>query len=77
MSNDALGLVGRPATVVHQLESRIIRSLLAEPASGRRDLCHGSLHDLPASKPVEHLLVVMVATGALPGHDEHLSRIER
>jgi hypothetical protein len=53
-----------------------IASVLREFGTGQRALSHAALDELPASKPVEHLRAILVATGTLP-RDEHLARLER
>jgi hypothetical protein len=72
-----LATVELPATVLSWLKHTTVKSVLTELATGQRPLSHQALDDLPASKPVEHLRTVLVATQALPARDEHLARIER
>jgi hypothetical protein len=53
-----------------------VRALLAELAAGHRALTHAALDELPDSKTLRHLRSVLVASGALPVRDEHLTRLE-
>jgi hypothetical protein len=55
----------------------MVRTLLAGLATGRRPLTHAVLDELPDSKTLRHLRSVLVASGALPARDEHLTRLER
>lgn len=75
--HDTLADLDRPTTALNWLKRGTVRSTLAAIATGQRPLSHATLDDLPPSKPVEHLRSVLVATGALPAHDEQLARIER
>ena len=51
-------------------------AVLRELAAGERPLAHAALDELPDSKPLRHLRTILVATGALPPRDEHLTRLE-
>ncbi|WP_245206810.1 hypothetical protein [Rhodococcus erythropolis] len=59
------------------LSKNTASAVLADLATGTRPLTHQALDEMPHSKPLEHLRSVLVATGALPARDEHLSRLER
>jgi hypothetical protein len=67
----------RPSGVLEWLNKAGIAELLRELGTGQRALSHAGLDELPASKAIEHLRAVLVATGTLPGRDEHLARLER
>lgn len=78
----ALGNVDSPRTALTWLQRGRSRDLLVELAHGRLPLTHGALDDQagPArgrANGVEHLRQLLVASGALPARDEHLSRLER
>src|SRR5581483_1578631 len=72
---DALANHERPATVTGWLDRHaapsVLRGLLGQP------LTHQVLDNLPSDAAVEHLRAMLVATGCLPGRDEHLARLER
>ncbi len=53
-----------------------VRALLSGLAAGHRPLTHAALDELPGSKTLRHLRSVLVASGALPARDEHLTRLE-
>ena len=59
------------------LNKTAIASVLREFGTGQRAISHAGLDELPASKPVEHLRAILVATSTLPPRDEHLARLER
>lgn len=67
----------RPATVLRWLDKNKDSTVLRQLAVGERPLSHAALDDLPDGKPIEHLRAILVATGALPGRDEHMARLER
>jgi hypothetical protein len=68
----------RPSGVLEWLNKAGIAELLRElGTTGQRALSHAGLDELPASKPIEHLRAILVATGALPSRDEQLARLER
>src|SRR5262245_17570122 len=72
-------LVGseRPNLVLAWLNKTAIASVLREFGTGQRAVSHAGLDELPASKPIEHLRAILVATSTLPPRDEHLARLER
>jgi hypothetical protein len=72
-----LATTGRPGTVLGWLNKSQTSAVLEALGSGRVALSHTALDELPAAKPVEHLRAVLVATGALPGRDEQMARLER
>ncbi len=74
--HQALAGVERPQTVLGWLRRGNVRALLTELAGGQRPLTHAALDDLPASKTLNHLRSVLVATGSLPDRDEHLAQLE-
>lgn len=53
------------------------RQRLREFGTGPRAVSRAGLDELPASKPIEHLRAILVATSTLPPRDEHLARLER
>jgi hypothetical protein len=67
----------RPSCVLEWLNKPGIAELLRELGTGQQALSHAGLDKLPASKPIEHLRAILVATGTLPSRDEHLARLER
>lgn len=67
----------RPSSVLEWLNKPGIAELLRELGSGQRTLSHAGLDELPASKAIEHLRAILVATGTLPARDEQLARLER
>jgi len=75
--HDSLANTSRPATVLRWLDKNKDSIVLRQLATGQRPLTQAALDELPAGKPIEHLRAVLVATGALPPRDEHLSRLER
>ncbi len=72
----ALASIQRPETALGWLRRPKVRALLSGLAAGERPLTHAALDDLPACKTLTHLRSVLVATGALPGRDEHLAGLE-
>ena len=56
----------RPNLVLAWLNKTAIASVLREFGTGQRALSHAALDELPASKPVEHLRAILVATNTLP-----------
>jgi hypothetical protein len=75
--HDNLASSERPNLTLAWLNKTAIASVLIEFGTGQRALSHAALDELPASKPVEHLRAILVATGTLPPRDEHLARLER
>ena len=75
--HDTLAGSERPNLVLAWLNKTVIATVLREFGTGQRPLSHAALDELPASKPVEHLRAILVATGTLPPRDEHLARLER
>lgn len=74
--HDNLANHERPETVLDWLNKHTASAIVRELATEQRALTHAALDELPDSKPVRHLRSVLVATGALPPRDEHLSRLE-
>ncbi|MDJ0362218.1 hypothetical protein [Rhodococcus sp. H29-C3] len=72
-----LAEIERPRTVLYWLSSSAAVAVLGEIGSGTRVLTHDALDEIGPDKTVEHLRSVLVSTGALPGRDEHLARLER
>ncbi|MGH2835870.1 MAG: hypothetical protein ACRDKD_06625 [Solirubrobacteraceae bacterium] len=66
-----------PAAVLRWLTRPVVSTFLSDVAGGRRPLTHQALDALPQSPIVAHLRAVLVSTGALPGRDEHMARLER
>jgi len=75
--HDTLAGSDRPNLVLTWLNKTAIATVLREFGTGQRAVSHAALDELPASKPVEHLRAILVATGTLPPRDEHLARLER
>jgi hypothetical protein len=75
--HDTLAGADRPNLVLAWLNKTAIATVLREFGTGQRAVSHAALDELPASKPVEHLRAILVATGTLPPRDEHLARLER
>jgi hypothetical protein len=75
--HDSLAGSDRPNLVLAWLNKTAIATVLREFGTGQRAVSHATLDELPASKPVEHLRAILVATGTLPARDEHLARLER
>jgi len=75
--HDNLANYERPATVAQWLNKDKAVAILREMAIGKRPLTHDALDELPASKPVEHLRSILVATAALPDRDEQMARLQR
>jgi hypothetical protein len=75
--HDNLASSERPNLTLAWLNKTATASVLTEFGTGQRALSHAAIDDLPASKPVEHLRAILVATGTLPPRDEHLARLER
>ena len=74
--HEALVGVDRPATALSWLARSTAVAVLGELAAGTRPLTHAALDQLPSSKTLAHLRAVLVATGALPARDEHLTQLE-
>ncbi|MGH3449269.1 MAG: hypothetical protein ACRDQW_00775 [Haloechinothrix sp.] len=66
----------RPDTVLSWLNKHSASAILRELAARHRALSHAALDELPDAKPLRHLRSMLVATGALPPRDEHLTRLE-
>ena len=64
-----------PKTVLSWLNTTAV--ILAGLTAGKLPLTHKALDELPASKAVEHLRSVLVASAALPARDEEMVRLER
>lgn len=75
--HQTLASTDRPATVLAWLRNSTTTHVLGELGAGRRQLTHHALDELVTSKSIEHLRSILVATGALPARDEHMSRVER
>jgi hypothetical protein len=75
--HDNLASSERPNLALAWLNKAVIANVLIEFGTGQRALSHAALDELPASKPVEHLRAILVATSTLPPRDEHLARLER
>jgi hypothetical protein len=75
--HQTLTAADRPHTVLGWLSKNTASAVLADLATGERQLTQHAPDDIPPSKPIEHLRSVLVATGALPARDEHLARLER
>ena len=73
----SLAMARCPGTVSSWLDSSATPPILRDIKTRPRPLTHETLDELPASKPVEHLRSVLVATGALPPRDEQMARLER
>jgi hypothetical protein len=69
--------VPRPVTAMAWLSRPAVTRLLTEIAGDRRQLAHDVLDELPASKTLDHLRAVLVASGILPARDERLVKLER
>lgn len=69
--------VERPTSVLGWLRKSGAATILADMGSGKLPLTHDALDALAPAKPLEHLRAVLVSTGALPGRDEHMVRLER
>ena len=67
----------RPNLVLAWLNKTAIADVLRELGTGQRTLSHAGLDELAASKRIEHLRAILVATNTLPPRDEHLARLER
>jgi hypothetical protein len=67
----------RPDTVLAWLNKDTAAAILREIAAHTRTLTHASLDELPDDKPLRHLRAVLVAVGALPPRDEHMTRLEQ
>ena len=73
----AIADAGRPGIALGWMRRDKVRVLLTGLAAGHRPLTHAALDELPDSKTLRHLRSVLVASGALPARDEHLTRLER
>lgn len=67
----------RPSTVAWWITRPVVRTVLAELATGQRPLTHAALDEVADTPALRHLRSVLVATGALPARDEQLARIQR
>ena len=75
--HDNLASSERPNLVLAWLNKAVITTVLREFGTGQQAISHAALDEHLASKPVEHLRAILVATGTLPPRDEHLARLER
>ncbi len=75
--HDSLADYERPSTVLGWLTHPTVGSVLAELATGRRQLTHAALGEIDDDAVLRHLRSVLVATGALPARDEQLARIQQ
>ena len=75
--HDNLANSERPNLVLAWLNKAVITTVLREFGTGQQAISHAALDEHLASKPVEHLRAILVATGTLPPRDEHLARLER
>jgi hypothetical protein len=70
--------VDRPESVRSWLARRpAAKDLLRRLADGTVALTHEGLDEIPDTKTVRYVRRVLVASGVLPTHDEHLRRLER
>ena len=74
---DALSSTERPTATHAWLSKASAVTLLADLASGTRELSHPALDEFGQDKTVRHLRTVLVASGALPARDEYLARLEQ
>jgi hypothetical protein len=72
----AIADVGRPEVALGWIRRDKVRAMLTGLAAGHRPLTHAALDEMPDSKTLRHLRSVLVASGALPARDEHLTRLE-
>jgi hypothetical protein len=72
------GRIDRPESVRSWLARRpAAKDLLRSLADGTVALTHEGLDQIPDTKIVRYMRRVLVASGVLPAHDEHLRRLER
>jgi len=64
--HDNLASSDRPNLVLAWLNKAGTAGILHQFGAGHRAISHAALDELPASKPIEHLRAILVATGALP-----------
>jgi hypothetical protein len=75
--HQALRTVERPDSALSWLAIPTVTDLLATLGGDeRRPLTHGLLDELPTSGTLTHLRAALVAVGALPARDEHLTSLE-
>lgn len=66
-----------PITAMRWLTKPSIAQVLSDLTTGRLQLTHQALDELPDSQPLAHLRQTLVAVGALPGRDELGVRLEK
>ena len=74
---EALAATDPPGTALRWLAKEPVATILADIASGHRQLTHAALDELPQRTILAHLRSVLVATGTLPPRDEQMARLER
>jgi len=74
---DAIAAADNPRSTLSNFIPSTALALLSNIASGQRPLSHQSLDEQPFSYSIEHLRALLVAAGALPARDEHLTRLQR
>ncbi|MFI7642319.1 hypothetical protein [Nonomuraea sp. NPDC049400] len=74
---NALAATDPPGTALRWLAKEPVAAILADIATGRRQLTHADLDELPQRIILNHLRSVLVATGTLPARDEQMARLER
>jgi hypothetical protein len=72
---EALVRVDRPDLMLDWLKKAGVRRAL-QAAAACRDLTHEALDTLPPGRTLVHLRSMLVAAGALPARDEHLTALE-
>jgi len=75
--HQALAATKPPGTALRWLAKDLVSTLLADLATGRRQLTHAELDSLPPSLALAHLRSVLVATATLAPRDEQMARLER
>ncbi len=73
----AVSAAARPDTALVWLSGTKVHTLLERLGRDQRPLSHEVLDEFPASKTLDHLRSVLVATGALPARDERLVGLQR
>ncbi|WP_199199044.1 hypothetical protein [Amycolatopsis sp. CA-128772] len=73
----AVSAAARPDTTLAWLSGTKVHTLLERLGHDQRPLSHEVLDEFPASKTLDHLRSVLVATGALPARDERLVGLQR
>jgi hypothetical protein len=74
---EALAATDPPGTALRWLAKEPVATILADIASGHRQLTHAALDELPQRTILAHLRSVLVATGTLPPRDEQMAHLER